>query len=275
MVCWGFFRRKTTFFCHCARFALSLSPNMEELTPQDSRIIFKLHQKFGKALKDYGLIADGDKVLIGLSGGKDSLALVELFAKRAAIFKPKFEVVAAHVSMSNVPYQSDIEYLRNYCEQFNIPFHHVTGSFDASTDTRKSPCFLCAWNRRKKLFELAKELGCTKIALGHHQDDILATLLMNLTFQGAFSTMPPYLKMNHVDVDIIRPMCLIAESEIKEMARIRGFVKPVKNCPYETDSHRSDMSQVMALLEKMNPQARHSLWGSMTNIQTDYLPKKI
>lgn len=248
---------------------------MEELTPQDSRIIFKLHQKFGKALKDYGLIADGDKVLIGLSGGKDSLALVELFAKRAAIFKPKFEVVAAHVSMSNVPYQSDIEYLRNYCEQFNIPFYHVTGSFDASTDTRKSPCFLCAWNRRKKLFELAKELGCTKIALGHHQDDILATLLMNLTFQGAFSTMPPYLKMNHVDVDIIRPMCLIAESEIKEMARIRGFVKPVKNCPYETDSHRSDMSEVMALLEKMNPQARHSLWGSMTNIQTDYLPKKI
>ena len=87
---------------------------MQELTPQDSRIIFKLHQKFGKALKDYGLIADGDKVLIGLSGGKDSLALVELFAKRAAIFKPKFEVVAAHVSMSNVPYQSDIEYLRNY-----------------------------------------------------------------------------------------------------------------------------------------------------------------
>ena len=274
MVCWGF-SPKNYVFLSLRSVCTIFVPEMEELSKEDSRIIFKLHQKFGKALKDYGLIADGDKVLIGLSGGKDSLTLVELFAKRAAIFKPKFEVVAAHVSMSNVPYQSDIEYLRNYCEQFNIPFHHVTGSFDASTDTRKSPCFLCAWNRRKKLFELAKELGCTKIALGHHQDDILATLLMNLTFQGAFSTMPPYLKMNHVDVDIIRPMCLIAESEIKEMARIRGFVKPVKNCPYETDSHRSDMSQVMALLEKMNPQARHSLWGSMTNIQTDYLPKKI
>lgn len=236
------------------------------------KVIYKIGKKFRKAMKDYGLIDDGDKVLIGLSGGKDSLALVEFLAERSRVFKPRFSVVAAHVSMENIPYQADIEYLKNYCESFGVPFYHVTTSFDPSTDKRKSPCFLCSWNRRKKLFDLAKELGCTKIALGHHQDDILATLLMNLTFQGAFATMPPRLYMNKVDVDIIRPLCLVPEVDIVEYAKLRELKKQIKNCPYEQDSNRHDMQKVMDLLEKMNPEARHSLWGAMTNIQSDYLP---
>ena len=101
-------------------------------------------------MKDYGLIDDGDKVLIGLSGGKDSMALVEFLAERSRVFKPRFSVVAAHVSMENVPYQADIEYLKQYCESYGVPFYHVTTSFDPSTDKRKSPCFLCSWNRRKR-----------------------------------------------------------------------------------------------------------------------------
>ena len=160
----------------------------------ETRFIFKLRSAFTKALKEYALLEDGDKVLIGLSGGKDSLALVELFAERRKIFKPRFTVEAAHVMVRNVPYQSDLEYLKDYCNNFSIPLHVVETEFDASTDKRKSPCFLCSWNRRKKLFETAQELGCNKIALGHHQDDIIETLLMNLTFQGAFQQCHRYLK---------------------------------------------------------------------------------
>ena len=123
------------------------------------------------------------------------------------------------------------------------------------------------------LFETAQKYNCNKIALGHHQDDILQTLLMNITFQGAFSTMP-LLKMNKMDVNIIRPMCLIKESDLQKMADLRGFKKQIKNCPYEQDSHRNDIKRILKELEKINPDARHSLWGAMSNIQNEYLPQK-
>ena len=148
-----------------------------------------------KGIVDYGLIEDGDHLLVGLSGGKDSLALTELLARRARIYRPRFTLTAVHVAMRNIPYSIDADYLRSFCEERGVPFVLREAEFDASTDTRKSPCFLCSWNRRKELFTAAHELGCNKIALGHHMDDILVTLLMNQTFQGAFSTMPPRLVM--------------------------------------------------------------------------------
>ena len=228
-----------------------------------------------KAIFDYHLLEEGDRVLIALSGGKDSLALTELLGRKVKIYQPRFSLLAAHVSMSNIPYQSNIEYLQQFTKQYNIPFIHRRTSFNPETDTRKSPCFLCSWNRRKALFTVAKEHGCTKIALGHHMDDILETLLMNITFQGAFGTMPPRLVMRKFDMTIIRPMCLVHESDLSDMARVRGYRRQIKNCPYESQSNRSDMKEVLKSLEKLNPEARYSLWGSMTNIQEDLLPDKI
>lgn len=240
----------------------------------ESLLLRRLERRFLKGVVEYGLIADGDRILIGLSGGKDSLALVELLARRMKIFKPKFSVVAAHVVMRNIPYQSDVDYLQSYVESWGIPFVLYETEFDASTDTRKSPCFLCSWNRRKALFTVAKEQGCNKIALGHHMDDILETLLMNITFQGAFGTMPPKLVMRKFDMTIIRPMCLVHEADLQELAQLRGFRKQLKNCPYEHESHRSEMKGVLKQLERMNPEARYSLWGSMSNVQSELLPVK-
>ena len=244
---------------------------MAELTKEDV-CINRINKRFGKGVIQYGLIEDGDKILVGLSGGKDSLALVELLGKRARIFKPRFSVIAVHVVMKNIPYQSDLEYLKSHAAAYDVPLIVFETSFDPTTDTRKSPCFLCSWNRRKALFTVAKENGCNKIALGHHMDDILETLLMNMTYQGAFSTMPPKLVMRKFDMTIIRPMCLIHESDLLELAEIRNYKKQVKNCPYESGSSRSDMKRFLKELESMNPEARYSLWGSMTNIQTDLLP---
>ena len=240
----------------------------------ESLLLRRLERRFLKGVVEYGLIADGDRILIGLSGGKDSLALVELLARRMKIFKPKFSVVAAHVVMRNIPYQSDVDYLQSYVESWGIPFVLYETEFDASTDTRKSPCFLCSWNRRKALFTVAKEQGCNKIALGHHMDDMLETLLMNITFQGAFGTMPPKLVMRKFDMTIIRPMCLVHEADLQELAQLRGFRKQLKNCPYEHESHRSEMKGVLKQLERMNPEARYSLWGSMSNVQSELLPIK-
>lgn len=251
----------------CARFC----KNMEK----EDKLIRTISRRFNKGVVEYGLIDEGDKILVGLSGGKDSLALLELLAKRSRIYKPRFSVVAAHVVMTNIAYESDTDYLCAFSETLGVPFVRYETSFDPSTDTRKSPCFLCSWNRRKALFTVAKEHGCNKIALGHHQDDILETLLMNMTFQGAISTMPPRLVMRKFDMTIIRPLCLVHEAELTELARVRGYRKQVKNCPYEHDSHRADMKVVLKTLEQMNPEARYSLWSSMANIQEDLLPVRM
>lgn len=242
---------------------------------EEEKTIRRIERRFNKGVVQYGLIEEGDKILIGLSGGKDSLALVELLGKRARIYKPRFSVVAVHVVMKNIPYQSDAEYLKAHCEAYGIPFVQYETSFDPSTNMRKSPCFLCSWNRRKALFTVAKEYGCNKIALGHHMDDILETLLMNITYQGAFSTMPPRLVMKKFDMTIIRPMCLVHEADLIELAALRNYRKQVKNCPYESQSSRSDMKGILRQLEAMNPEARYSLWGSMTNVQKELLPDKL
>ena len=171
--------------------------------------------------------------------------------------------------------KSDVDYLREYVESWGVPFVLFETEFDATTDTRKSPCFLCSWTRRKALFDIAKRHGCNKIALGHHQDDILETLLMNMIHQGAIGTMPPRLKMDKFDMEIIRPMCLVEEKDLTRIAVWRGYRKQIKNCPYESGSSRSDMKEVLSRLEAINPEARYSLWSSMSNIQEDYLPKII
>jgi tRNA(Ile)-lysidine synthase TilS/MesJ len=117
--------------------------------------------------------------------------------------------------------------------------------------------------RRKELFNLAQELGCNKIALGHHQDDILHTALMNLTFQGRFGSMPALLKMRKMPLTIIRPLCMMEEKDIKAYADLHGYQKQAKLCPYETDSHRTDIRRLYEEIERMNPEARYSIWNAL------------
>lgn len=241
---------------------------------EDDKLLLRIQQRFNKACADYGLIEDGDRILVGVSGGKDSLALLELMGNRARILKPRFEVEAIHVKMTNIPYGVDIDYLNEQADRVGVRLHVCETQFDASTDKRHTPCFLCSWNRRKVMFEKAKELGCNKIALGHHMDDILVTLLMNMTFQGAFGTMPPKLQMDKFDMAVIRPLCRVSEADLARMAAIRGYHSPVRNCPYEDASHRNEMKRILGELEQMNPDARYNMWGAMTNIQKELLPPK-
>ena len=244
--------------------------------PTAEQVLYRrIHKQFSRATKEYAMLDDGDKILVALSGGKDSLTMLQLMAERSRIYKPKISIVAAHVKMVNIPYSIDHVFLKEFCDKAGVELHILESGFDASTDKRKSPCFLCSWNRRKALFETAKAHGCNKIALGHHQDDVLVTLLMNMTFQGAFSTMPPALKMDKFDMTIIRPLCRIEEKEIQRLAELHEYKKQQKNCPHEHTSNRSRMAEVLATLEQLNPEARYNLWGSMTNVQSDLLPPKV
>lgn len=235
----------------------------------------KIYKKVRNAIDQFGLIKEGDKILVGLSGGKDSMALLEFLSRKRRSPHPHFDLVAVHVSMSNIPYQADIDYLKEYASSLEVPFVHDITSFDPSTDTRNTPCFLCSWTRRKRMFALAKELGCNKIALGHHLDDMLHTLLMNLTFQGSFSTMPPLLTMNKFEMQLIRPLSLVEEKDLIEFAQLRNFKKQKENCPYEQDSNRTSVQEVLDQMLKLNPHAKSSLLRSMMNVQPDYLPQPV
>lgn len=218
---------------------------------------------FRKGTKDYELICEGDRILIGLSGGKDSLALLEFLAKQARVRKPAITLEALHVRMDNIDYQSDTRYLQQIAEDAGVTLHIRHTSFEKDTNTRRTPCFLCSWNRRKVLFETAQKLGCNKIALGHHMDDILHTLLMNQTFEGQFSTMPVSLKMKKFPITIIRPLCRVHEADLQKWAELRQYPKMIKSCPYETHSKRTDMRKLFSNLEQINPEVRYSLWNAL------------
>lgn len=237
----------------------------------------RLTQKFRQASVRYGLLEDGDHILVALSGGKDSLALTELLGQQAQIFKPQIRVTAVYVTVENIGYQADVDYLRSFCDAVQVPFvHEVTHYEELPPEHRnKNHCFLCAWYRRKALFEAARRLECNKIAFGHHRDDILQTLLMNMVFGGNISTMPPKLQLDKMPIQIIRPLCLIDEKDIAEYAETAGYHKQVKTCPFEYESTRSAAKDILESLSRLNREAKDSLWAAMENIKTNYLPQSI
>ena len=224
----------------------------------------RIQRRFGKASVEFRLIEDGDKILVGLSGGKDSLCLLELLAKRSRVHRPQFSVEAAHIRMENIHYETDASYLQSFCDKLGVPLHVITTRLSPpTTQAKKKPmCFLCSWQRRKQLFNLAQELGCNKIALGHHQDDIIHTALMNLTFEGQFSTMPALLRMKKMPLTI-RPLCLCEEADIRIFAEQQNYRKLLKQCPYEHETNRTAIHEIFLRMQQLNKETRYSIWNAL------------
>lgn len=230
---------------------------------EEQQLEHRLQKLFEQALKRYSLIEDGDNVLVGLSGGKDSMALLELLSKRSRIFRPRFSVTAAYVRMTNIPYQTDETRLAAFAKDLGVTLHIAETSFNEEADDRRSPCFLCSWHRRKMLFQMAKELGCNKIALGHHRDDLMETALMNLAYEGKFFTMPPRMKMDKFPMEIIRPLCLMREQDLQRFALQRNYFSQPRRCPYENDSRRADMKRMVEQFEALNPEFAYTFFTAI------------
>lgn len=214
-------------------------------------------------MREYRLIENGDRVLIALSGGKDSLCLTEFLALRSRIFMPRFEVEAIHVRMENIDYKSDTLWMEEFCAGHGVKLHIVNAAFRPDELRRRTPCFLCSWTRRKQIFNFAQSNGFQKIALGHHNDDLMHTLLMNEMFTGQFATMPVKLRFRKMPLTIIRPLCRVPESTIRDYAEKAGYHKQLKQCPYEHVSKRSDARRIFETMERENPALRYSLWHAL------------
>ena len=223
----------------------------------------KIQHTANSSMKRWQMTEEGDRILIGLSGGKDSLALVEILAERQKIFVPRIEAIACHVSVSNVPYQSDIEYLREFCQSRGVRFIHEATAFEDDTKQNRSKCWLCSWSRRKALFKVAEREKCNKLALGHHKDDIVETLLMNEIFTGRFESIPPVLQMEKFPLTVIRPLCEVREYLLATLASEHGYAKQIKNCPYEQEGNRPKIRALLNQMTDLNPEVYESLFSAL------------
>lgn len=232
----------------------------------------KFYSKISQAIKKYDLIHDGDRIMVGVSGGKDSMSLLATLAGRIKYNKEKYEIVAVHIDVENVPYSIDQDYIAKFCEENNIKFivEQITVDFDK--DPSKSHCFVCSWHRRKRLFELTVEHNCNKLALGHHLDDAIETLLINMCYHGSISSMPASLKMFDGRLELIRPLILLTNNEIRSFATMMGFPSEKEVCPYDDKTKRNQAAEIIHEMEKRFKPARKGLFNSMSKIYTEYLP---
>jgi len=231
------------------------------------RLRARITRLFRRTCATNALLQDGDRVLIALSGGKDSLALVEFLGRQAQIYVPRIQVCAVHVRVENRTYISDTAYLERFCAQACVPFH-VRDTAITGEET-KDPCFLCSWYRRKALLEAARELDCNKIAFGHHSDDVLETLLLNLVYEGRLDTVRPALPLDKMPLTLIRPFWAVDEADLARYAALSGYEKQKRLCPFEHHSRRHDMTALLKQLQQLNPEVRSSLLHALTRHQPD------
>ena len=225
-------------------------------------------------MRDHAMIQDGDHLLVGLSGGKDSMILLQALVERRSAVPFDFKITAAHVEAQGIGYQIDRVKLESFCEDLQVPLHYRTIEPDLEKEISKTTCFICSWHRRKELFSLTKELNCNKLALGHHRNDAVETLLLNMIYHGSISSLPYSLEMFSGRLQLIRPLMDLDERMLVEYAELNDLVKVEKSCPHEDTTRRKNITQLIKEIEKLYGKGPYNLFKSMDRIFEDYLPGK-
>jgi tRNA 2-thiocytidine biosynthesis protein TtcA len=220
------------------------------------------------------MISDGDRILVGLSGGKDSLALLTILKERRPRIPIKYELFAACVDPGFEGGFS--ESLADYCDGngFKLIVEYTDyGILAHSSTNRENPCFLCSRLRRKRLFEIADELGCNKLALGHNKYDIIETLFLNMCYSGEISTMVPSQSFFQGRFTVIRPLAFADEDIISRFAAEKEFPAFVNPCPSAKVSKREEIKTLLRQLYTSNKKIKGNIFRAMSHVNTDYLLK--
>ena len=239
--------------------------------PEEPAYIRRIQKTVGRAINRYGLVGAHDRVAVGLSGGKDSIVLLETLALRRKWIPIDYEIHAIHICVRDITPAFDEKYYRRLCSDLNVDLHIRTIEIDLTRDPRKSACFICSWHRRKELFRVVKDNACTRLALGHHMDDALETLFLNMAFNGSISSIPPRLSMFDGEFDIIRPLILLNEGEIIRYARLRGFTVEETKCPHAQQNRRTEVKRIIGDIARLDRKAKRNIFASMSNIHGDHL----
>jgi tRNA 2-thiocytidine biosynthesis protein TtcA len=242
--------------------------------PKNSFKYKALNRAVGKALHRYTMLHDGDRVLVGLSGGADSLTLMWILADRQARVPIHYKLFPVHIDPG---FEDGFgESLEDYCKlsDFSLRVEYTDyGIIGHSPINRENPCFLCSRLRRRRLFEIADELGCNKLALGHNKDDIIETFFLNICYSGEISTMVPSQPFFQGRFTVIRPLAFADERLIRDFAKEQNFPEFVNPCPSAKDSKRQAIKALLKQLYRSNTKIKGNIFRSMSHVKPDYLLK--
>ncbi|HJV71786.1 tRNA 2-thiocytidine(32) synthetase TtcA [Ideonella sp.] len=234
----------------------------------------RLHRQVGQAIADFNMIEDGDKVMVCLSGGKDSYALLDILLNLQQRAPIRFELVAVNLDQKQPGFPAEV--LPNYLRSRGVPFHIETQ--DTYSIVKKlvpegqTMCSLCSRLRRGILYRVAKELGATKIALGHHRDDMVVTLLMNMFFGSRIKGMPPKLVSDNGEHVVIRPLAYVAETDLERWAAHRRFpIIPCSLCGSQENLQRVQTKKMIREWDKAYPGRIDNMFSAMGNITLSHM----
>ena len=226
----------------------------------------------GRAIHQYDMISDGDRIAVGMSGGKDSLTLMWALHERLSRIPIHYSLLAIYIDLG---FEGDPAHLiEDYCKKMGYELrveHTDYGRQGHSEENRENPCFLCARLRRKRLFELADELDCNKLAIGHHMDDIIETLFLNMCYSGEISTMVPCQSFFKGKLTVIRPLAFLDKSTINRFAENHGFPEFKNPCPTARISKRREIKKMLDGLYQTNKKIKGNIFRAMSHIKPDYL----
>lgn len=235
----------------------------------------KIKNAVGRAIADFSLIQEGDKIAVGVSGGKDSYSLLHMLAELQRRSPVKYELMAITIDSGYPGYRSDV--IVNHLQENGFNYHlEKSNHFDIIKEKRRpgsSYCSICARLKRGSLYTLAKQFGCNKLALGHHLDDFIETLLLNQFFVGSLKAMAPSMLADNGEITVIRPLVYVEEQEIIPFARENNFPVVCCCCPVcgTADMQRKKMKQLLTDLQKSIPHVKRSLLSALANVQPRHL----
>ena len=224
-----------------------------------------------RAVDDYNMIEEGDRIAVGVSAGKDSLTLLCALAGLRRFYPKKFDLIAVTVDMGFEPKQ-DLSPIAALCSELGVEYHVVPSEIYKiifQTRKEKNPCSLCAKMRRGALHNAAKELGCTSVALGHHFDDVVETFMLNLFFEGRLGCFSPVTYLSRVGIKLIRPMLYMPEKDVAEFARKNELPVLSSPCPADKNTQREEMKQLLRKLERENRGLRYRIFGALSRGNID------
>ena len=240
-----------------------------------TRLHKALSARMDKAVYDYHMFSDNDSVLVAVSGGADSMVLVNLLVSAIGHYGKGIKLYALYIDLG---FGGEVEKrcrsMGSFFQHLSVDYKIITtdfGPYAHSEKNRENPCFLCSRMKRKKIFETAEELDCNVIAFGHHKDDLVETLLLNMMIGREISTMVPNLMVFQGKYRLVRPLIYIEEELIKKYCLEKDMILVDQKCPTDGRSKRQFIKELLSALEEHIPGARENIFASMKRVKIDYL----
>lgn len=224
---------------------------------------YNLWRPLGQAMDEFKMIKPYDRVGVAVSGGKDSVVLLDLLWKLLKFAPIRFELSCLTLNMGWEGF--DPSPIEEFCKEKGIPFHYMETEIAKIIEVKKDtdPCSLCSSMRRGALYDLAEKVGCNKIALGHHLDDIITAFMLSLFFAGSLETSRPWVKSEDGKFILIRPLSYVREEVIESYHREMGLPLVKNPCPYSSSNYRLKMKEILIELEKLNPNVRSCILNAL------------